>query len=344
MKNNTIKRLSAAAATTIMLCCALSCAKENTTTTNDKSKAYLDAWLQLNHPEAIESGNGIYILNETEGKGRSYSGEVYVILDYTTTDLKGNITSTTDKKLSQQTGTYSVSTYYGPQVMLVSESTMPEGLEEMISTMSLGGKMTAVVPSWLNVYKRYKKPSDYYKHSSDNSNSIFTIHLKDFTDDIIKWEADSLERYSQKYLNDTDSTGYGFYYRRTAEPTDTISIKKDTTVYIDYIGRLLNGLVFDTTIADTAKFYGIYDASKTYSPVSVAMAENYDNIAFSSSSSSSDVITGFKMMLSKMHSGESGTGVFMSAYGYQSSGSGSSIPPYSSLRFDISLVPEPEDE
>lgn len=341
MNNLIVKGLSLTAAAIV----ALGCAKDNSSSTNDDTKAYIEAWLQLNHPEATETGNGIYLLSESKGGGRPYSGETYVMLDYTITDLDGNISQTTDKKTSQRLGTYSESTYYGTRTMYVSESSIPEGLEEMLSGMSIGGEKTAVVPSWLNVYKRYKKGSQYIKHSSDNSTSIFSIRLRDFTDEIVKWEGDSLERYSRLYLGDVDSTGYGFYYLRTGEPSASISILKDTTVYINYTGRLLNGLVFDTTIADTAKFYGIYSTSKSYGPTSITMSTDYDDITMGSSSSDSgtSLITGFKMTLAKMHSGESGAGVFMSGYGYQSSGSGNSIPAFSPLRFDISLVPDPDE-
>ena len=44
----------------------------------------------------------------------------------------------------------------------------------------------------------------------------------------------------------TDTTQVdGFYYKQLQAPSDTTSFPKDTTIYINYTGRLLNGLVFD---------------------------------------------------------------------------------------------------
>ena len=114
----------------------------------------------------------------------------------------------------------------------------------------------------------------------------------------------------------------------------------DTTIYINYTGRLLNGRVFDTTVADTAKMYGIYSSSKTYSPISVQYNhDDYTGITITSNKTS--VIDGFSYMLWRMGPFEEGTGIFLSKLGYASSGSGSAIPAYSPLRFDIEVVEKP---
>ena len=57
----------------------------------------------------------------------------------------------------------------------------------------------------------------------------------------------------------------------------------------------------------------------------------------------SAVIGGFALTLAQMHPMEKGIGVFTSDYGYSYSGSGSSIPPYASLIFEIEIVAKPED-
>ena len=58
-------------------------------------------------------------------------------------------------------------------------------------------------------------------------------------------------------------------------------------------------------------------------------------------SSKSSVIDGFSYMLWRMGPFEAGTGIFLSRLGYAASGSGSSIPAYSPLRFDIEVVEKP---
>ena len=60
-------------------------------------------------------------------------------------------------------------------------------------------------------------------------------------------------------------------------------------------------------------------------------------------SSSSSVIGGFALTLWQMRAFEKGIGVFYSPLGYSFNGSGSTIPPYAPLVFEIEIVEEPED-
>ena len=153
-----------------------------------------------------------------------------------------------------------------------------------------------------------------------------------------------MERYTARMMNDVDSTFYGYYYQQLKEPTDTTTFPRDTTFYINYIGRLLNGQVFDTTIEDTAKFYGIYSSSKTYKPQMVKLNETYTEITLGGSSSSdgSTTIDGFAYCLSKLKSYEKGICAFYSALGYKYSGSGNVIPKFAPLTFEIEIVDKEE--
>ena len=63
----------------------------------------------------------------------------------------------------------------------------------------------------------------------------------------------------------------------------------------------------------------------------------------SSESSGSTPITGFCQTLWQMGPMEKGAGIFYSGLGYGASGSGSSIPEYAPLIFEIELVEQPED-
>ena len=66
--------------------------------------------------------------------------------------------------------------------------------------------------------------------------------------------------------------------------------------------------------------------------------EDYTAITMGSSSNSSTVIDGFAYALWNMRPHEAGTSIFYSPLGYGSTGSGSKIPGFSPLRFDIYIV------
>lgn len=329
--------------------CMCSCAKSEKTQHNEANNRYIASWISVNHPDAVKTALGDYILEDKEGSGSEYSGSNYVLVRYTVTDLDGNISSTTDAKTAQQVGTYDPSYYYGTMTWKTGEYVLPAGVEDILSGMKEGGKRKALVPSWLFTTKRYANPSDYYNKKDDDSdsysNAIYTIELVGWTDDVRLPQVDSMEIYAAKYLDGVDSLSYGFYYKQTKAPEDTAAFSKDTTIYINYTGRLLNRQVFDTTDPDTAKMYNIYSSSKTYAPVKITWGESESDITMtaSESSSSSSLISGFQKTLWQMRKYEQGIGMFMSEYGYKGSGSGSQIPGYVPLVFEISIVDKPEE-
>ena len=57
----------------------------------------------------------------------------------------------------------------------------------------------------------------------------------------------------QLNMNLTDTVRTNLYLKPISFGKDTATIKKDSTVSIYYVGRFLDGFVFDTNIEDTAK-------------------------------------------------------------------------------------------
>ena len=335
------------------------CARTVETGTNDAAKRYFDAWIYVNHPDLTPTELGAYVLSDIQGTGDEIGeSDKYVRLNYTLSSLDGNISSTSRPELAKQLGTWSESSWCGPVVWTLGEGYLSAGLDEMLSTMREGGRRKTVIPGWLMTTARYDTAQEYLDNVSGTS-AIYDIELLEAIEDIDKWEIDSLGRFfalNYPSVTVSDSLKYGFYYVQTKAPVVESSGEEsedgddreesdagfpaDTTIYVNYTGRLLNGRVFDTTVADTAKMYGIYSSSKTYSPISVQYDyDDYTGITITSDKSS--VIDGFSYMLWRMGPFEAGTGVFISSLGYSSSGSGSSIPAYSPLRFDIEVVEKP---
>ena len=327
---------------------ACGCAKTPSTGLNDAAKRYFDAWIHVNHPDAKPTELGSYIIEEQVGTG-AVAGDAddtpYVLADYTLRGLDGTVQETTSELVAQQVGTYDPADFYGPEVWQRGGNALPASLDEVVSGMRVGGTVKFATPGWLQTNSRYDDAKGYLANVSGTP-VIYEVALRELISDVKKWEADSIGRYLDRHFpakSPSDSLGFGFYYIQTGAPSSDRTMPTDTTIYINYTGRLLDGTVFDTTIKDTAKFYGIYSASRTYGPVSVEWYsaseddEDYSDITMSSSS----IIEGFAFTLYQMHPHEKGMGIFTSNWGYKADGSGSTIPGFSPLRFDVEIVDKP---
>ena len=338
------------------------CAKTVPVEPNKANKDYFDAWMQLNYPDTDkikQTGLGVYVIDEEEGNGAAVTDNGYALVDYRIMSLEGNISSYTDEETAKQLGDYSITNYYGPKFLTTFKTTIQAGVGDALYGMKVGGYRKVIVPSWLMTSKEFatgEEYLDYYdeEDSPSYSSTIYELNVRDFTEDIAKWQIDSIVRFfgNDKVMiagtpanevfsgmTEADSVKTGFFYKQLSAPVDTATFKKDTVVYINYTGKLLNGLVFDTNIERVAKDNNLYSSSKTYEPMQINWGEKYEDITMSSSKNS--IIGGFGLTLWQMKAMEKGVGVFYSPYGYGVSGSGSSIPGYAPLIFEIELVAKP---
>ena len=324
---------------------AAACAKAPVSGLNDAAKRSFDAWLQVYYPNAVKSDPGVYVIEDQPGTGvlaADESTNPHVLVDYVVRNQNGTVQETLQEELSKQVGTYDATYYYGPSVWARGSGKLNAGLDAALSTMRAGGFKRFILPGWLQTNSRYNNEEEYLKNVSGTS-AIYELRLLEVIPDVKKWETDSVGRYVSRHFpgkSVLDSLKYGFYYFRTEDPSSTKDFPADTTIYINYVGRLLNGLVFDTNIKDSAKYYGLYSATKTYTPSTINWPSSdgkYSDIKMGSST----VIDGFAYALSKMHPHEKGIAVFYSDLGYGTSGSGKTIPAYAPLRFDIEIVDKP---
>lgn len=319
---------------------AFSCAREGTEGASDAEKIYLDAFMNENYPGAKKTGLGVYILEDTPGDGAYVGDAKYVRVEYTTQDLHGNYGSSTFAQINRQLGTYKATNYYGPAIWYRGEEqdNLRAGIEEVISTMNIGGTRKAIIPGWLFTTERFSTPEEYVKNCSGTT-TMYTIRLAEAFDDVEKWEKDSVLNYVSANLPgaQTDTAMAGWYYKRTGEPTSLESFTEDTVLLINYTLYRLDGTMLETTIEKVAKDNGIYSASGSYTTKKITWHSDCTQITMGSDSST-DVVDGFANAFVHMHPGEKGTVVFWSGEGYSTSGYGNTIPPYCPLRFDIEIT------
>lgn len=320
-------------------CLAAACSKSSEEGANDAAKRYFDAWRAIHYPDAVQK-DGIYIIEDIPGTGAAWDMDTEIALaTYTIRSLDGSVSSNTEESWAKKLGNWNQTYYYGPQVIITSGNSSYAGVEMMLDGMREGGTRTAIIPAWLMTQTRYENLSDYLEVDSGNSAAIYTINLKGVTNDLPEYEYRQMREYAIREwgVSDTLSTAAVFFKSHTDFDGEPAEMPKDTTVYINYIGRRMDGQVFDTSIADTAKFYHIYDSSKEYAPVSITYAEEAKDIKMGSSAP----VGGFQYGLAAMHPGEKASFLFGYALGYGTTAKSKLIPAYSALRFDIEMVEKP---
>ncbi|MBR6280469.1 MAG: FKBP-type peptidyl-prolyl cis-trans isomerase [Bacteroidales bacterium] len=328
---------------------AASCAKSLSVPANLASKKLFDAWIEVNAPNAPATELGCRILSDEPGTGKLVSDpdtHPFVYLEYTVSDLDGNIASTTDEQVARRLGTYAAKTYYGPVALDRAHSdsygrfAICPGLDDAISTMRVGGRRKVAIPGWLTGTVHYADPDDYYLNET-GSHLVYDVRVVDAVYDLEARQIREIEDYVKANWHAADSLIFGYYYIRTQEPKNTDKWQPNDVIYVNYTGRLLNGHVFDTNVKDTAKRYGIYNAKSTYEPLYVtSLSGEYTEVKMTTSNTA--VIPGFGYAMTTMHLGEKGTAVFYAGLGYGNSGSGTAIPAYAPLRFDFEIVRKKE--
>ena len=324
-----------------------SCARQPETDTGALKAEALAAYMQKYHPDAVQTALGAYIFpaDEVAGTGAALADEAYVRVDYTITDRNGSFSSSTIAEVNKSNKNYSARRYYGPAVRYRGNNALTAGVEQVLTgggtefgPMKIGGTRKALIPGWLFSTAIHDTAEEYYGASSA-SEAVYTITLVEAFEDEDVWEKDSLARYiAANYPKAVEDTlvGGGWYYVVKKAVADTAHIPSDSTVYCNYILRDLAGRVIDSNLEKVARDNGFYSEDATYGPKQINMNSDYTKITMGSSTD--DVVDGFANAFLHMHPNEAGIAIFRSALGYASRGSGSTIPAYCPLSFEIELV------
>lgn len=303
-----------------------SCVEEKTESDRSIQEMILDAYVKEEFPNAQKLPDGLVMIEFEEGTGATLNNRDGGYFEYTTRNLSKEVITTTDEELAKEVGTFDNTNHYGPVLFEIGYNSTYEGLEEVMTGMKVGGKAKFILPPWLSV-----TGANGGQWAESNS-LIYEIELKEVITNINDWEIDTMRRYAATNYPGLDTLSSHFYFKKLHDAkADSIG---SGTVNVRYIGRLLDGWVFDTNIADTAKKYGIYNSSSAYEALSFHYSNDIDAMEEDNS-----MVRGFCMGLKEMSYGDVGFAMFGSKYGYDYVGK-SPIGPFQPLIFWLYIEPE----
>jgi len=283
--------------------------------------ARLQAWLQVNNITTTPTASGLYFIDSKDGNGLTPKDSNFVEISYEVRDLDGNLYETTNDTVAKFYDIFSATKHYVPSYSqyLTNVSSL-KGLVEGLGMMKEGGKAKLIIPSKIGYGAgTYGIPA--YK------TIIYDLELKKVVLDPKTYEKDSISSYLSHHPGFT-SFNDSLYYKKTKEGTRQCVVAKDSVVEVYYVGKFLDGFVFDTNIDSIARKNNIYSSSKTYDAMSFTVG-------------SDSYTAGFNLAVQKMIEGEEATFIIPSFNMYGKTGqagSTTSIPPYATLIFDIKLV------
>jgi FKBP-type peptidyl-prolyl cis-trans isomerase FklB len=116
----------------------------------------------------------------------------------------------------------------------------------------------------------------------------------------------------------------GFIFIWLEESGSDVKPQALDTIKVDYVGRLVDNLVFDTSIDSIAREVGIFDPRRNYQPF-----EYIHDVG--------SVVLGFDYAISKMDFGDKMIAFIPSIYAYGAAGQGN-IRPNTPLIFELHLL------
>ncbi len=353
-------RLSAIAAAASVL---FSCAKAEPEDLTILEKKTFEAWIEEHVKgkgiEVAEQSNGIYVEFMEDGDQSLAplpDSAMWFRLDYTATDVRGNVFVTRDSIEALRQRTYTPYTHYNSDYLFAGEENfgMIEGQyfalrNELVkpdgSTMRMapGAHVRLYIPSFLAYGSAGFSDSQGYggQYSLDGSKIIIEdVRVKEVIEDPIGYEEELVSRRALQDwgLTVADTLSALLYIDsvhldnldRKFKPRADIeaqfpnrqyrridSLGVDSLAKIRFIGKFLeDGFIFDTNIQSVHDEFYNRRADEDYP----AKDKNLVALSFTPSTDKSNFIPAFNVAIPKMRRGLWYRLVFTSAYGYGATG------------------------
>lgn len=163
----------------------------------------------------------------------------------------------------------------------------------------------------------------------NQTDPVFQAHVTDYFkaqgELIKKQEPAKIKKFIEDKKLKTTTTASGLQYQITKPGTGANLANGDTAV-IQYVGALLNGKVFDSSIKEQAmKSIKTFDPRRKYEPIKVAVGQGA-------------VIRGWDEGLLLLNKGAKATLVIPSELGWGEQGANGVIPAYAPVTFDVEII------
>lgn len=313
---------------------AISCAVEPDDDEDIAFDRMMTSWIRVNYPSVKPFGiHGAYVLEMDKGDGAPIGDSAYVRVFYTKQALDGTIMDTNIEDIDKQTGSYSASYNYTGNTWRMTQGYVPDALEEVLRTMRDGGSTRIALPKSSSHHNT--SMYDAFSSTEESNNYVYSIEIDTVVTDIIGYQDKEMRKWFRAHYDSEDTISEHQFFKKLEEKTaDTDTIKDGASINVYYIGRLMDGQVFDTNIEDTAKFYRIWSSAKDYKALSLTFHKSEEE-----SSGSNGMVEGFEQAIRQMNYGEKAVTLFNSELGYGEAGKNPGVPEYSPLSFWLYIDP-----
>lgn len=284
----------------------------------------LQAYMGIHYPNLQPTQSGLYYIIHEQGDGEAAETDDFILYNYSVMGLSGVVVETNIKSTAYLYDLYSSTSRYAPAFSAYNESLI-KGLIEGISYLKPPAKARFIMPSSLAF------GGSMFKGLNPYSSIIYDLELIKVVSDPEAYEQAIIDDYLADYFpfGIEDTILYdGVYYLELAEGEGEY-FKDNENVEMNYIGRFVDGTVFDTNIKAVAVENNIYQSGKSYLPFEVIVGSN-------------DVIEGFSLVLKRLKPEGNAKVIITSSKAYGAVGS-STIRPYEPLIFEIFILTEAED-
>lgn len=332
-----------------------SCAKQEPEDATKLEKMAFEAWMQKyvldRGVNAIPQENGMYVEFVEDGNQAVESSRdtlVWLRMDYTSTDIAGNVFATRDSLQALRQRTFTPYTHYDPEYVYIGRQTygMIEGRHWALQNdldkgdgttmkMSAGSHVRLYIPSYLAYGSTGYTNDQGYGGQFDLDGTKIVVEdltIRQVVKNPFTWEEETVVDYAKQRwgLGDADTIATCFFvdtlgFRprpalleqfpdKAFEYSDSLGV--DSTAKIWFVGKFLDGFIFDTNIESVYdEFYGRRQAEDY-----PADEREFEALEYTASSDQDSYIQAFYKAIPALRRGQWSRLVFTSAYGYGSTG------------------------